>query len=74
MPARRPFSNAALLEEFCRLKWSGVPEEAVRHIPTRLALIAAIKTRLKAERRNRAAHPRARPAVDFKSRSANDND
>ncbi|MGO4326682.1 hypothetical protein AB4Z48_17790 [Cupriavidus sp. 2TAF22] len=70
-----PFSKVALLKEFRRLKWSGVPEEALEHTPTRLALIASVKTRLRAEATKRsAARRRTRPADDFKRRQANDLD
>ncbi|WP_416046697.1 hypothetical protein [Cupriavidus basilensis] len=71
----QPFCTAALLAEFRRLRWSGVPEEMIRHQPTRLALLAAIEKRLAAERMARkATRHRILPADDYKRRQANDLD
>lgn len=71
----QPFSNAALLAEFRRLKWSGVPEEALDHTPTRLALVAAVRARLRADAKKRSAtRQRIRPVDDYKRRQANDLD
>lgn len=71
MRRARPFSNAALIAEFKRLRWSGRAEDAVRTTRTRLLLLQSIKARLAAEQK---AQPSPRPADDYKRRQANDLD
>jgi hypothetical protein len=71
MARPRPFSNAALIAEFKRIKGSGRPEDAIRDKRTRLALVASIKSQRQAERKTPT--PR-RPADDYKRRQANDID
>lgn len=73
--SRRPFSNAALVAEFLRIRGSGIAEEEVKKPAIRKALIRLIAARLNAQRRaTRKSDRHSHPTIDLKRLQANDLD
>lgn len=69
----RPFSKAALIAEFHRIKGSGRAEDALRDPQMRLQLVASLRQHLQATRRTQR-RPSPAPAMDIKRLQANDLD